>query len=183
MIINQQGYERGRISKVWFQPWSSDVFGYCMDALERAADVIDLDVELGFHLCYGDAQHKHNVEPEDMDLLVKNANDLVRRVEGKHHIDWMHMSVPIDRIDDAYFALMHELAMPHGTQLFLGLVHAADLEGTKKRIAVARKAWSGGFGVATECGLGRMPSEQLDDILDICSKVCESYQNFGKSGV
>ncbi len=34
------------------------------------------DVELGYHLCYGDAAHRHFVQPPDTALLTRVGNAL-----------------------------------------------------------------------------------------------------------
>src|SRR2546428_9679220 len=63
--------------------------------------------------------------------------------------------VPIDRIDDAYFAPLKDLQLQPGTELYLGLVHAQDgIEGTKKRIAAAKK-YVPKFSIGSECGISR----------------------------
>jgi len=70
-------------------------------------------------------------------------------------IQWVHMPVPIDRTDDAYFAPLKDLQLQPGTELYLGLVHAQDgIEGTKKRIAAAKK-YVPKFGIGSECGISR----------------------------
>jgi hypothetical protein len=68
----------------------------------------------------------------------------------------------------AYLAPLRELypaLRDHGCELYLGLVHAGDLEGTKVRIAEAQKV-APEFGVATECGLGRTPAEDFEGIME-----------------
>src|SRR5215475_5719638 len=99
---------------------------------------VPADVELMFHLCYGDSNHRHVVEPTDMGDMVGFTNRLVRGV--KRPIDLVHMPVPRDRSDDAYFAPLRGLALPGETELCLGLVHYTDgVEGTKRRRATARR--------------------------------------------
>jgi hypothetical protein len=67
----------------------------------------------------------------------------------------MHMPVPIDRADAAFFAPLQHLRLGPGTELYLGLVHAQDgVEGTKRRIAAAKK-YVQNFGIASECGISR----------------------------
>ncbi len=55
--------------------------------------------------------------------------------------------------------------------MYLGLVHANDKAGTKKRIEIAQISVPFPFGVGTECGLGRNPPEEIDGILQICKEV------------
>jgi hypothetical protein len=134
-----------------------------VQAIARLADSVPDDVELGLHFCYGDIGHRHLVEPADTGLMVDLANRLVPAFARP--VTWLHMPVPRDRDDDAYFAPLRALRLEPGTELYLGLIHMTDgIEGTRRRIAAAERAVSD-FGVATECGLGRRPPEQLDPLL------------------
>jgi hypothetical protein len=72
--------------------------------LRRIVDLgnaVPSDIDLGFHLCYGDPGHKHLVEPTDLDLAVELANAIVER--SSRLGQWIHMPVPRGRKDDAYF--------------------------------------------------------------------------------
>ena len=42
-----------------------------VERLVRLGHRVPTDIELGYHLCYGDAGHQHFVEPEDA-LLCKS---------------------------------------------------------------------------------------------------------------
>jgi hypothetical protein len=129
------------------------------------------DVELGYHLCYGDWEHRHMVEPTDTSNLVEIANGIVAGV-GRP-IAWVHIPVPRDRSDDAYFAPLAGLELPPETRLVLGLVHFTDgVEGTKKRIEAANKVVTE-YDVATECGMARRPRETIRDLLGIHKQVVE----------
>ena len=122
------------------------------------------EVELGFHLCYGDLDAKHFVEPTDATKLVEMANLVSRSVQRS--ITWIHMPVPIDRADDAFYAPLKSLQLRSATELYLGLVHSQDgVAGTAKRISVARK-YVQDFGIASECGIsrGRDPNLALEFI-------------------
>jgi hypothetical protein len=124
-----------------------------VDGIARVAEHVPEAVELGLHFCYGDPDHKHLVEPKDMALMVDLFNRIARQVSRPIH--WLHMPVPRDRDDDAYFSPLANLELPAGTQLFLGLVHLTDgVDGLRRRLRAASK-YVEGFGVATECGLGR----------------------------
>jgi hypothetical protein len=85
---------------------------------------VPVEVELGLHLCYGDPGHKHVVEPKDTNLMVDFTNKLVATI--KHPIAWVHMSVPREREDVAYFAPLKGLKIDPRTELYLGLVHRTD---------------------------------------------------------
>ncbi len=130
----------------------------------RLAGAVPTDVELGFHLCYGDLDGKHFIDPLDATKMVEMANLLARAV-GRP-IAWIHMPVPIDRSDDAFFQPLEQLQLAPTTELYLGLVHAQDgLEGTTRRITAARRH-AAKFGIASECGIsrGRGPQLALDFI-------------------
>lgn len=157
-------YERGNLKNDMFKPYVSSAKEAALESAIRLSSHVDKEVHLGYHLCYGDIQHKHFVEPPDMSLMVEFGNELLQRVGPSHHIEWMHMPVPKDRTDTAYVQALAEL---NDVNLFLGLVHAHDEDGTKKRIAVAQSVYSKPFGIATECGMGRTPREELESILEI----------------
>jgi hypothetical protein len=111
------------------------------------------NVELGFHLCYGDFGGKHFFDPVTSRHLVDLANAIAGAV--KHKIAYIHMPVPLPRATDDFFAPMRDFKLSAETQIYLGLLHAADgIEGAKQRIALARK-YVPNFGVATECGFSR----------------------------
>src|SRR6478752_4476154 len=123
--------------------------------LTRRADHVPADIELMFHFCYGDSNHKHVIEPIDMGDMVDLANKLARGIDRS--IELIHMPVPRDRSDDAYFGPLRRLELRPGTQLCLGLVHYTDgIAGTRRRLATAEK-YVKNFSIATECGFGRRP--------------------------
>ncbi|HUB95673.1 MAG TPA: hypothetical protein VL993_07135 [Stellaceae bacterium] len=126
-------------------------------------------VELLFHFCYGDSNHRHVVEPKDMADMVEMANRLTRSIARP--IDLIHMPVPRDRSDEAYFAPLKGLR--DGTKLSLGLVHHTDgFEGTKRRFLTARR-FVEDFSVATECGFGRRRPETIPELLKIHADIAD----------
>lgn len=136
-----------------FPTFFSPVLDGVAERLRRLATWVPDDVPVGFHLCYGDAGGKHLIEPKDAAVLVDLANAIVR--SAPRTPAWIHMPVPIERDDDAYFAPLRALALPPETTLYLGLLHNEDgLEGARRRIAAARRQVEC-FGVATECGMAR----------------------------
>jgi len=151
-----------------FAPWPryAGIEKAYAEKFKRLCAPIAADVELGFHLCYGDLDAKHFVEPRDARRLVEFANLLVDNVS--HRIGWIHMPVPIARDDDAYFAPLRDLRLAPGTDLFLGLVHATGgVEGTRRRMATARRHVPT-FGIATECGMARSRTpEAVQELLRV----------------
>jgi hypothetical protein len=150
-----------------------DVMKPVVERLVRLGSRVPEDVELGYHLCYGDAGHKHFVEPEDASKLVEVANAVSAGV--KREINWIHIPVPHNRTDDAYFIPLRRLQLHPETELYLGLVHFTDgVEGTQKRITAAQQVVAD-FGVATECGLGRRNPETIPELLGIHSEVAAPF--------
>ena len=102
-------------------------------SIVRISEPIPADVELGLHLCYGDPGHKHVVEPKDTGLMVEFANRL--SAEIKRPIAWLHLPVPRDRDDVAYFTPLRGLKLHRETGLYLGLVHLTDgVAGARRRL-------------------------------------------------
>ena len=133
-----------------------------VERLVRLGDAVPADIELGYHLCYGDAAHRHVVEPEDVSKLVDVANQVAARLQRP--LNWIHMPVPKDRDDEAYFAPAQALDLPAGTELYLGLLHSDGIEAANRRIAAALTHIPA-FGVATECGFGRRKADTIEPLM------------------
>jgi hypothetical protein len=126
-------------------------------------------IELLYHFCYGDAGHRHVVEPTDMGDMVELANRLA--AGATRDIDLVHMPVPRDRSDETYFEPLKKLKLRPETELCLGLVHYTDgIEGTRKRIATAEK-FVRDFSIGTECGFGRREPSTIPELLRIHARV------------
>ena len=118
------------------------------------------DVEIGVHLCYGDFAGRHFVEPKSAARMVEFANALAQATT--HKLAYIHMPVPIDRVDDAFYEPLRDLKLAPGTELYLGLVHAKDgMPGTRARVDMARR-YAPPFGIATECGMARIADRGTD---------------------
>lgn len=159
--IEHAGY--GNADEGGYQPWFDDVWAGVVERAVDQAGHVPTDVELGFHLCYGDAGEKHFIEPADTANLVRFAQRLVD--SSPRPINWIHLPVPISRDDDEYFAPLESLRIPESTELYLGLVHREDgVDGAQRRIATALRHVER-FGVATECGCGRAPVEETEPLI------------------
>jgi hypothetical protein len=142
-------------------------------SIARVSEHVPVDAELGLHLCYGDPGHKHVVEPKDTKLMVDFTNQLVAAI--KHLIAWVHMPVPRERDDVAYFAPLKGLKLNPRTELYLGLVHRTDgLGGARRRLAAAKQVVTE-FGIATECGFGRRPPDTVPDLIELHREVALSH--------
>jgi hypothetical protein len=137
--------------------------------LTDLADHVPADIELLFHFCYGDSNHKHVVEPRDMGDMVDVANRLSADI--KRPIQLIHMPVPRDRSDEAYFEPLKRLRLKPETELCLGLVHYTDgVLGTRRRMAAAERH-AADFSVATECGFGRRDPNTIPELLRIHAEI------------
>ena len=145
--------------------------------LSRIANAVPPDVEVGFHFCFGDHEHKHMREPTDTGRIVELFGTFRDQLERP--VAWIHIPVPIDRDDAAYFEPLTRLAAAPTTEIYLGLVHFRDgVAGAQRRIETAQ-AYVPRFGVATECGMGRRPPERggardtLAELLDLHAAVAK----------
>ncbi len=137
--------------------------------LTDLAAQVPADIELMFHFCYGDSNHKHVVEPHDMADMVDVANRLSADIARP--IQLIHMPVPRDRADDAYFAPLAGLKLKPETELSLGLVHYTDgITGTRRRLATAERHVDK-FSIATECGFGRRDPKTVPELLRIHAEI------------
>ena len=142
-----------------------------VDRLDRLCREINDGVEAGIHLCYGDPGHKHIVEPSDLAVSVAFANGISQASSGR--LGYVHMPVPGDRGDRAYFEPLRDLKLEPGTRLILGLVHYSDgVEGGRARMAVADE-FVRDYDIATECGFGRRDPDTIPRLLEIHRELCE----------
>lgn len=131
--------------------------------LARLGNHIPADVELGYHLCYGTPNDEHLVMPKDMAILAEMTDGLLAGLNRP--LNFIHMPVPKQRSDSAYFAPLKQLRLPRGCQLYLGLIHYNDAAGDLARIKAA-KAAGHSFGIATECGWGRSDPQRVPSLIE-----------------
>ena len=140
--------------------------------VKRLAGLIDAvapDVEVGMHFCYGDIDHKHFKDPEDLAVVTDLAIAVTQ--EAKRPLNFVHLQVPKHRDDAAYFKPWERFESVRGdTEVYLGLVHPDDPEGTLRRIEAASTVMEN-FGVAGECGFGRSQTAEAESIMAIAAAV------------
>ena len=143
------------------------VAGYSADgAIERnvaqfrtLSPRIPESVELGYHFCFGTLGGWPRFAPADLSATVDLANATIE-ASGRR-VDWVHIPVLPD-VKGSFFAPLKNLK-PKGARVYLGVVH--NMAGFKERIALARK-YLPEFGLAGYCGFGRVPPEQMNEVLD-----------------
>lgn len=154
---------------VAYESANADARRAIIDEMASLAARVPVGVELGYHLCYGDFEHKHGIQPPSLQACVEIANGIVDA--APRTVDWVHMPVPRDRHDAAYVAPLRDLRLPPSTRLYLGLVHYTDgVAGTRRRMVTAMAAYPE-FGIATECGLGRRRGQDIMTLLRIHAEV------------
>jgi methionine synthase II (cobalamin-independent) len=131
--------------------------------LARLGQAVPDAVEMGYHLCYGSPADEHLVLPRDTAIMVAIANGF-RRELGRR-IDFLHMPVPKDRTDAAYFRPLAGLRGFEDSTLYLGLIHHDDRDGDLARIRAAQ-AVTPAFGVSSECGWGRTDPARVPSLLE-----------------
>ncbi len=148
---------------------SGDPFERFASYIKRLSPRIPQSVLLGMHLCYGDLQHTHLIEPRDLGVAVRMANLAV--AHAGRRFDFVHMPVPRNRTDDAYFAPLADLSIG-SAKLFIGLVHLTDgAQGSLERLAAFRRHYRGPHGIATECGWGRRQPETIRALMQVHREV------------
>jgi hypothetical protein len=143
--------------------WMGDSRAAFAERLIRLGEAVPADVDLAYHLCYGDIGHKHSIEP----TTTANLVDLISRVAAgiRRPIQLVHLPVPRDRDDAPYFEPLQDLRLAPKTELCLGLIHLTDgVEGAQRRMAMADR-YAVGYAIATECGLGRRAPETIEPLL------------------
>ena len=142
-----------------------------VDYMAGLAAFVPEGVELGYHLCYGDFEHRHAWDPTDLGTCVTIANALAAGVARPS--DWVHMPVPRSRDDLAYFEPLRDLAVPDETTVVLGLVHFTDgIDGARRRIETATRVRPE-FAIATECGMGRRPRDTIQRLLGLHAEAAD----------
>jgi len=134
-----------------------------LNMLARLGDAVPEPVELGYHLCFGTPNDEHLVMPKDMGTAVDMANGVFSKVSRS--VQFLHVPVPRERDDEAFFAPLTGLQSPAGCELYIGLIHAGDRDGDARRIAAA-STYVDNFGIATECGWGRGDPERVPGLLE-----------------
>lgn len=142
-----------------------------LDGCRTFAPHVPEGVLMGYHLCYADLGHKHIQEPVDLGTSVAMANGSI--AASGRRVDFFHMAVPRERKDDAYFEPLKDLDVGDAN-VYLGLIHLTDgVEGTRERIDTAKR-FLPEFGIATECGFGRRPPEQVGELLNLHAELVET---------
>lgn len=155
--------------------WGTKSYMDLLPGLTACVDQVPEDVPVGVHLCYGDYEHHHIVQPESMALQVELADAVA--AAATRPVSWFSFTVPQDRSDEAYFAPLRDLALDSHTELSFGIVPyhpEAQAPGTRAeqariidRSLAESPAGSREWAVSTECGMGRAEPADVPALLDL----------------
>lgn len=157
----------------YFPERPADYKQQIFDQLARLGNAVPADVELGYHLCYATPKDQHLLMPKDTGVMVEIVGGLQAGL-GRP-MDFLHLPVPADRSDDAFFAPLAGLGLKAGTTLYMGLIHENDDQGNRDRLAAASRVMTN-FGVASECGWGRSAPEKVSAMISTHRRMMDEYQ-------
>jgi len=151
-----------------------------VERLLTACSWVPDDVELGFHLCFGDSKSVRGVEDPARpgEMIVADAESVHPREQLStaglaefsnalaaalpRPISFLHMPTLIEWTEPEDYQPLAELKLDPETELYLGVVHDVDgLEGAAVRTRAALSTIGRPFGVSTECGLGRHRPDEV----------------------
>lgn len=148
-----------------FDLYYDDPIAGGIERVVRHLGFVPADIDAGVHLCYGDPGHKHIIEPKDLGTCVIFTNRIV--AASSRPVAFMHLPVPRNFMEDAYYEPLRNLRVPAETEIYLGLVHYTDAPaGNEQRMGIAKR-YLAKFGVATECGFGRRDPATIPKLLDL----------------
>jgi hypothetical protein len=124
------------------------------------SDDIPDEVRYGFHVCLGTFPKFPGAEADDLSLVVRAANKLVKN--SPHRVDFLHLPSVVDA-DRDFFAPLRDLDIGD-TKIFLGVGHRDDRESIAARARVARE-FLPKFGISHYCGYGRDDRHHISDLL------------------
>jgi len=165
-----------------FGPGTSPPLEDITAGLARCADHVPDDVPVGMHLCYGDYGHQHFTQPESLELQVRLVNAVLEATNRT--ANWFSFTVPQGRSDEDYFAPLQDLRAGEETELYFALVpyypddQAPGTTAEQVRLIDGSLAQSpsGGreWGICTECGMGRVASDDVATLLDLHREILVS---------
>ncbi len=145
-----------------------------VEGLVGCVEAIPLDVPVGLHLCYGDYQHRHFVEPSSLALQVELGNAVTGA--AARSVSWLSFTVPQHQRDPSYFAPLGELRPDAADELYFALVpYHPDRQEPGTTAAQVRlideQLGSRPWGICTECGMGRAAREEIPVLLDLYRQI------------
>ncbi|KAK6366407.1 hypothetical protein LTR64_008422 [Lithohypha guttulata] len=182
MIENVPGYA-GMLPE-FFVPHFEKGADVQAEAVTRMIDLaswIDADVELGYHLCYGDLGHQPFKQATDVSVLADVIETLCSNIDRS--LEFVHIPVPLNEVKTYLQPLTPralKMLTERKTHLFLGLVNGNREQEVHEAIEVARKLFVNipaseqlRWGIASQCGIGRTPKEEAEGVVNITRRLAE----------
>jgi hypothetical protein len=151
-------------------PWTSDTpaderFDGYVSSIHRLLHAVPDEVPVGYHFCYGTLGGWPTVPMPNLALSVRYSNAVLSR--ASRTVDYIHMPTPRE-IDDAFVQALQDLALDsENTKVYLGIIHPEDgLDGLRARAKIVSTKLSN-YGAAYVCGFGRLPANDLPQLIDI----------------
>lgn len=158
-----------------FAPGGAQAFDAIVAALTRCIDQVPAEIPAGLHLCYGDYGHQHFKQPRSLALQVRVLNAVT--AAASRPVSFVSFTVPQDQRGDSYFEPLAGLIADPGTELNFSLVpyHPAGqppgttedqvrlIDAALDASAEGRRGW----GICTECGMGRAARDEIPALLDL----------------
>lgn len=143
--------------------------------LARCVDQVPGEVPVGLHLCYGDYKHRHVIEPSTLRTQI----DVLSRArrQAQRPIDIVSFTVPQYQHSPAYFEPLADLDRV-ATRVYFGIVpYYPDKQapGTTERQVSLIDRYLPGWGICTECGMGRADTADVPRLLDLHRRIVETY--------
>lgn len=164
--------------------WAPEGLDAIAGQLAGLLDHVPDDIPAGLHLCYGDSEHKHMIEPKSLATQVRLANAVVQRT--RRPPSWLSFTVPQDRGDQEYFAPLAELRTGPDTELYLSLVpyHPDEQPAgtTAAQVTLIDRylpAGAGPWGICTECSMARAERTDVARLLDLHREILARYGSAG----
>jgi len=111
------------------------------------------------HLCYGDNEHQHFVEPESLWTQVRLANAVTEAAERR--VNWFSFTVPQDKREPSFFSRSVSYE-PHESRALLragALLPARQEPGTTDtRFASSTSTWAAPNGASAPSAAWPAPS-------------------------
>jgi len=157
-------------------PWQS--LDTIVQRLVECVHRVPRDVPVGMHLCYGDNEHQHFVEPESLWTQVRLANAVTEAAERR--VNWFSFTVPQDKREPSFFEPLGELRAARESELYFALVpyYPARQEpgttDTQVRLIdehLGRAEW----GICTECGMARAEQTDIPTLLEKHREILAAY--------
>ncbi len=83
VAVETTAIEQGQAARI-----GGDMFDHWVEEVSAMGPAVPSDVALGYHICYGDFNHRHSVEPKDFSVPVRMLNEAATR--AKRPLDFVH---------------------------------------------------------------------------------------------